>query len=235
MILAIISLPQRTAQSTRPIMPRTRTKTIVVIMRRVLLGFFLVFLAFSCFLVDFSEVLVDFFISSILVSLMFNSPPSLKSKAWTGLRKSSTVWEGLALGVVVFAVSLSGVLSVVSSVTLSVTLSMVSSGIGLLVGVRSVSERTSSSSKRPLSLMGLAVGSGAIGFWRLEVGFEDLDDLAEVVALTGLELREDLEGFGVGLTMPVTAVGLVVLGLTGVEDFVADFLASRVIRPSIEL
>ena len=44
-----------------------------------------------------------------------------------------------------------------------------------------------------------------------------------------------LTGFLAGLTMPVTAAGLMVLGITGLDDRAVGFLASRVIRPSIDL
>ncbi len=70
-------------------MPSTRTRVMVVIMRRALLGFCLGFLDFDA-LVFLVGLLAGFFISSIGVSLMVNSPPSLRSKALTGLRKSST-------------------------------------------------------------------------------------------------------------------------------------------------
>ena len=73
----------------------------VVIIRRALLGFFLVFLGFWSFLVledddSLAEALVEgVFISLVVISLIVSSPPSFKSKAWMGLRKSSTVWVGV--------------------------------------------------------------------------------------------------------------------------------------------
>lgn len=74
-ILAMISLPQRTAQVITPMSDKTMIKIILVIMRRALLGFFLSFLVFLSF----------FFLEEAT-----NSPLSpSKSKACTGLRKSS--------------------------------------------------------------------------------------------------------------------------------------------------
>ena len=82
-ILAIISLPQKTAQVISPINTRTINNNIEVIIRRALDGFFLV--------LDFlSVVLVDSFISLTLSLLFLSSPESSKSNAWTGFRKSST-------------------------------------------------------------------------------------------------------------------------------------------------
>lgn len=94
-ILAIISLPQKTAQVISPINTRTINNNIEVIIRRALDGFFLV--------LDFlSVVLVDSFISLTLSLLFLSSPESSKSNAWTGLRKSSTFWVGVMSEVSIF-------------------------------------------------------------------------------------------------------------------------------------
>ena len=91
-ILAMMSLPQNTPHKTSPMAARTMTSRIIVIILRALLGF-LDFLGCAV-----SSVWLGFFMALSLVWVVLLSGlvavsslvSVLKSKAWTGLRKSST-------------------------------------------------------------------------------------------------------------------------------------------------